>query len=163
MTGMTSHDAARAWLATDPDPITRAELKELLEAADAGDPEAARTLEDAFSGPLTFGTAGLRGRMGAGPHRMNLVVVAQATAGLADWLRDNGHAEGQVIVGYDARHRSEEFARETAAVLAGAGFEVLLTGSPTPTPLVAFGVRKYGCSDGLPQPGRRQRLQGVPG
>ena len=149
MTGMTSHDAARAWLATDPDPITRAELKELLEAADAGDPEAARTLEDAFSGPLTFGTAGLRGRMGAGPHRMNLVVVAQATAGLADWLRDNGHAEGQVIVGYDARHRSEEFARETAAVLAGAGFEVLLTGSPTPTPLVAFGVRKYGCIAGV--------------
>ena len=98
MTGMTSHDAARAWLATDPDPITRAELKELLEAAGAGDPEAARTLEDAFSGPLTFGTAGLRGRMGAGPHRMNLVVFAQATAGLADWLRDNGHAEGRVMV-----------------------------------------------------------------
>ena len=111
---MTARDAARSWLAADPDPDTRAELEELLGAADSGDPGASETIEDAFSGPLTFGTAGLRGRMGAGPNRMNRLVVTQAAIAIADWLKEHGHADGQVLVGHDARHKSEEFARDTA-------------------------------------------------
>ena len=93
---MTARDAARSWLAADPDPDTRAELEELLGAADSGDPGASEAIEDAFRGPLVFGTAGLRGRMGAGPNRMNRLVVAQAAIGLADWLEEHGHAGGQV-------------------------------------------------------------------
>ena len=146
---MTARDAARSWLAVDPDPDTRAELEELLRSADSGDPKASEAIEDAFSGPLTFGTAGLRGRMGAGPNRMNRLVVTQAAIGLADWLKEHGHAGGQVLVGHDARHKSEEFARDTAEILAGAGFAVLLTGKPVPTPLVSFGIRRYGCVAGI--------------
>ena len=146
---MTARDAARSWLAADPDPDTRAELEELLGAADSGDPGASETIEDAFSGPLTFGTAGLRGRMGAGPNRMNRLVVTQAAIAIADWLKEHGHADGQVLVGHDARHKSEEFARDTAEILAGAGFTVLLTGTPVPTPLVSFGIRRYGCVAGI--------------
>ena len=146
---MTARNAARSWLAVDPDPDTRAELKELLRAADSGDPEASEAIEDAFSGPLAFGTAGLRGRMGAGPNRMNRLVVTQAAIAIADWLKEHGHAGGQVLVGHDARHKSEEFARDTAEILAGAGFTVLLTGKPVPTPLVSFGIRRYGCVAGI--------------
>ena len=146
---MTARDAARSWLAADPDPDTRAELEELLGAADSGDPGASETIEDAFSGPLTFGTAGLRGRMGAGPNRMNRLVVTQAAIAIADGLKEHGHADGQVLVGHDARHKSEEFARDTAEILAGAGFTVLLTGTPVPTPLVSFGIRRYGCVAGI--------------
>jgi len=83
---VTARDAARSWLAADPDPDTRAELEELLGAADSGDPRALEAIEDAFSGPLVFGTAGLRGRMGAGPNRMNRLVVARAAIGVADWV-----------------------------------------------------------------------------
>ena len=146
---MTARNAARSWLAVDSDPDTRAELEELLRSADSGDPKASEAIEDAFSGPLTFGTAGLRGRMGAGPNRMNRLVVTQAAIGLADWLKEHGHAGGQVLVGHDARHKSEEFARDTAEILAGAGFTVLLTGKPVPTPLVSFGIRRYGCVAGI--------------
>lgn len=146
---MTARDAARSWLAADPDPDTRSELEELLGAADSGDPRALEAIEDAFSGPLVFGTAGLRGRMGAGPNRMNRLVVARAAIGVADWLEEHGHTGGQVLVGHDARHKSEEFARDTAEILAGAGFKVLLTGTPIPTPLVSFGIRRYGCVAGI--------------
>ena len=146
---MTARDAARSWLAVDPDPDTRAELEELLRSADSGDPKASEAIEDAFSGPLTFGTAGLRGRMGAGPNRMNRLVVTQAAIGIADWLEEHGHAGGPVLVGHDARHKSKEFARDTAEILAGAGFTVLLTGKPVPTPLVSFGIRRYGCIAGI--------------
>ena len=146
---MTARNAARSWLAVDPDPDTRAELEELLRAADSGDPKASEAIEGAFSGPLTFGTAGLRGRMGAGPNRMNRLVVTQAAIAIADWLKEHGHAGGQVLVGHDARHKSEEFARDTAEILAGAGFTVLLTRKPVPTPLVSFGIRRYGCVAGI--------------
>ena len=87
--------------------------------------------------------------MGAGPNRMNRLVVARAAIGLADWLEEHGHTGGQVLVGHDARHKSEEFARDTAEILAGAGFKVLLTGTPIPTPLVSFGIRRYGCVAGI--------------
>lgn len=81
-------DAARAWLAQDPDGETRAELRELIEAAESGDEAAAAELGDRFSARLAFGTAGLRGELGAGSNRMNRVLVAQAAAGLAAYVRE---------------------------------------------------------------------------
>ncbi len=102
---------ARAWLAEDPDPVTRAELSALL-AADTA--EAAAELADRFDGTLQFGTAGLRGELGAGPMRMNRAVVIRAAAGLAAHLAGSGHRGGLVVVGYDARHMSQAFALDTA-------------------------------------------------
>jgi phosphomannomutase len=135
-------ERARAWLAEDPDPQTRAELEALVAAEDMAG------LEDRFSGTLEFGTAGLRGALGAGPNRMNRVVVSRAAAGLAAYLRDTG-ATGPVVIGYDARHNSEVFARDTAEVMTGAGFEALVMPRPLPTPLLAFAIRALGCSAGV--------------
>lgn len=140
---MSVVEAARAWLAVDPDPDTRAELQQLLD----GGPEA--ELADAFRGSLEFGTAGLRGRMGPGPNRMNRLVVARAAAGIGDWLVSHGFAGQRVVLGFDARYKSAEFATESAELLAGAGFEVLLCASPLPTPVVAFGIRHLGCAAGI--------------
>ena len=84
-------------------------------------------LADRFAGTLEFGTAGLRGALGAGPNRMNRVVVLRAAAGLAAYLRDTGAAGGSpVVIGYDARHNSDVFARDTAEVMTGAGLRALL-------------------------------------
>lgn len=142
-----------AWTASDPDPQTRAETARLLAAAEVGDKTAYAELSDAFTGRLAFGTAGLRGRLGPGPNRMNRVVVIQAAAGLAAYLRDEvalRQAYGaRVLVGYDARHGSDRFARDTGEVLAAAGFEVLVTAGPVPTPVVAFGIRHLGCVAGV--------------
>ena len=137
--------AVRAWRDEDPDADTRAELDGLLAAGDVALVE----LRDRFSGPLEFGTAGLRGEMGAGPSRMNEAVVLRATAGLAAYLVDSGHGGEPVIVGFDARHKSSSFAAAAASVLAGAGFRVLLCERPVPTPLVAFGVLHLGCCAGI--------------
>ena len=121
--------AATAWRDADPDPDTRTELDHLIVQAQANDETlraaAEAELASAFAGPLEFGTAGLRGALGPGPARMNRVVVTQAAAGFAAWLKAKGHAGGKVIVGHDARHNSEAFAEDTAQVMAGAGFEVL--------------------------------------
>ncbi|MFT4296135.1 MAG: phospho-sugar mutase, partial [Micropruina sp.] len=106
-------------------------------------------LADAFAGPLDFGTAGLRGALGPGPARMNRVVVGRAAAGLARYLIDQGQAGGRVIVGFDARYNSDAFAADTAEILAGAGFRVLLCEEHQPTPVVAFGIRYYGCVAGV--------------
>ncbi|GAA4892110.1 phospho-sugar mutase [Streptomonospora salina] len=135
-----SHRArARAWLAQDPDPATRAELTALLEAGD--DTE----LADRFVARLEFGTAGLRGRLGAGPNRMNRVTVMRAAAGVAQWAGSGA----TVVIGYDARHRSADFARDSAAVLAGAGCTALLLPRPLPTPVLAFTVRDLGADAGI--------------
>lgn len=138
-------DAARAWLAEDPDARTRAELQALL---DRDDPDAATELADRFAGTLEFGTAGLRGALGAGPNRMNRVVVTRAAAGLAAYLRETG-ARGPVVIGYDARHNSEMFARDTAEIMTGAGFEALLLPRPLPTPLLAFAIGDLGACAGV--------------
>ena len=129
--------AAQAWLAEDPDPDTRAELQQLLDAGAEADAE----LADRFSGTLEFGTAGLRGAVGAGPNRMNRVVVIRAAAGLCAYLKANGLTDGPVLIGYDARHKSDVFAQDTAAVVRGAGLDAVLLDRPTPTPVVAFGIQ----------------------
>ena len=100
---------ALTWIDHDPDPDDARELRALLDAADAGSADAAAELADRCSAPLGFGTAGLRGAMGAGPARMNLAVVTRTAAGIASWLAD-GEIEGCVVVGYDARRRSAAFA-----------------------------------------------------
>ncbi|HKE73546.1 MAG TPA: phospho-sugar mutase [Acidimicrobiales bacterium] len=131
-------DAARVWRDEDPDPETRAEVDALLAGPDTAG------LADRFGARLQFGTAGLRGEMGAGPNRMNRAVVIRATAGLAAHLAATGGAGRPVVVGYDARRRSDRFARDAAAVLAAAGFAVHLADRPLPTPVVAFAVRHLG-------------------
>ncbi len=146
---------ARAWLSDDPDPVTRQELTDLIEAG-AGDELAAR-----FAGTLQFGTAGLRAELGAGPMRMNRAVVIRAAAGLAGYLnrrhpaRDAQPADGDqpepglVVIGYDARHRSANFARDTAAVMVGAGLRAVLLPRPLPTPVLAFAIRHLGAIAGV--------------
>jgi phosphomannomutase len=138
-----------AWTAQDPDPETRQQVADLLAAVQSDDEAAAEELTDAFTGRLEFGTAGLRGALGPGPNRMNRVVVGQAAAGLATYLLDHGQGGGRVIIGCDIRHNSDVFAKDTAEIMAGAGFETMITPGPLPTPLVAFGIRRFDCVAGV--------------
>ena len=145
---------AEAWITDDPSLADRAELQDLLDAARRDDPAgraAAADLADRFAGRLQFGTAGLRGPMGAGPNRMNRAVVRAATAGLARWLREHRPAAAQagVVLGWDARHRSAGFAEEATAVLTGAGIPVHLLPGRSPTPLLAFAVRHLSAGAGV--------------
>ncbi len=144
-------DRARAWAAEDPDPQTKQELEALVEAAAADhDSEAAADLADRFAGRLEFGTAGLRGALGAGPNRMNRIVVIRAAAGLASYLKKNGAgAEDTVVIGFDARHNSDVFAADTAAVMRGAGLRAKVLPRPLPTPILAYAIRKLGCVAGV--------------
>ena len=139
---------ARAWMAQDPDPVTRSELDALVAAAEAGDAPAAADLAERFGGRLEFGTAGLRGELGAGPMRMNRVLVAQAAAGLAAYLLSRA-PHPSVVVGYDGRHNSSVFARDTAELMQGAGVQVALLPRALPTPVLAFAVRHLDASAGV--------------
>jgi phosphomannomutase len=134
---------ARAWADADPHAGDRAEIEALIEA------ENREELGRRFAGPLTFGTAGLRGPLRAGPAGMNAAVVTRAAAGLARHLADSGHAGGGVVIGFDARRRSDEFAHISAAVLAGAGFAVQVLPKALPTPVLAYAVRHLGCVAGV--------------
>ncbi|MER6204100.1 phospho-sugar mutase [Streptomyces sp. NPDC001642] len=134
---------ARTWLAEDPDADTREELGKLIEAGDVAE------LAGRFSGTLQFGTAGLRGELGAGPMRMNRAVVIRAAAGLAAYLKKNGGTDGTVVIGYDARHKSADFARDTAAVMVGAGLKAAVLPRPLPTPVLAFAIRHLGAVAGV--------------
>ena len=134
---------ARAWADADPHDGDRAEIEALIEAENRSE------LGIRFAGPLTFGTAGLRGPLRAGPAGMNAAVVTRAAAGLARYLADAGHAGGGVVIGFDARRRSDEFAQVSAAVLAGAGFAVQVLPKPLPTPVLSFAVRHLGCAAGV--------------
>ncbi|NDL59941.1 phospho-sugar mutase [Phytoactinopolyspora mesophila] len=144
---------AQTWLADDPDPATRAELRTLIEQADRGDADALAELGDRFSGFLVFGTAGLRGALGAGPNRMNRSVVIRAAAGLAGYLNAMREpvtgGRHRVVIGYDARHGSHTFAMDSAAVMTGAGIETLVMPRPLPTPVLAFAVRKLNADAGI--------------
>jgi phosphomannomutase len=137
-------ERARAWADDDPDSNTAAELRALADRNDEAE------LAERMAGPLAFGTAGLRGLLGAGESRMNRAVVARAAAGIAAHLRaSRGAAAGPVVIGYDARHMSREFAEETAAVLAGAGIAAHVFTEPRPTPLLAFAVLELGAAAGI--------------
>ncbi|WP_217377003.1 phospho-sugar mutase [Paenarthrobacter ureafaciens] len=159
---MTSSDAAleqlirdaRQWADEDPDPATSATLRDLLTLASEGDAVAAQELGDSFSGTLQFGTAGLRAALGPGPNRMNRVVVRRAAAGLAAFLVDAVGAASpgtrpRAVVGFDARHNSDIFARETAAIFAAAGIEAFLMPAALPTPILAYAVRALDCDGGV--------------
>ena len=141
---MELQDAARRWLAADPDPDTRAELQAIL---DRGDSDA---LVACFGARLEFGTAGIRGPMGCGPARMNRMVVRRVTAGLAARLLESDvDAQRGVVVGHDARSKSEVFATDVAQVLGGFGIPVHQLSGLSPTPLVAFAVRDVGAAAGV--------------
>jgi phosphomannomutase len=198
MIGPELRSRVTAWIADDPDERDRADLEQLVQAADRepgvasaagrtawesgpgwdaaagladdlspggaapgspapGSPapaspapgRATAELEDRFAGQLQFGTAGLRGAVAAGPNRMNRAVVRGATAALAGWLLKRYPAPAGVVIGCDARHRSDEFAAEAARVLAGAGIRVLLLPPRQPTPLLAFAIRHLGAAAGV--------------
>jgi phosphomannomutase len=138
---------ARAWVADDPDPQTRDELTEVISRAEESGDTA--DLEDRFSGFLEFGTAGLRGELGAGPHRMNRAVVIRAAAGLTAYLRRHVDPEPTVVVGFDARRNSDVFARDTAAVVTAAGGRALVLPEPLPTPVLAFAIGHLGADAGV--------------
>lgn len=138
---MSLHDHVRAWIDDDPDPVTRAELEELL--TQKNDTE----LADRFSGFLEFGTAGLRGALGAGPNRMNRVVVGRAAVGLINYLKERGLS--RVVIGYDARYNSERFALDTAELVMGAGLEAFLMPRTLPTPVLAYAVNALSAHAGV--------------
>ena len=117
----------------------------MIEAGD-GDAVQAR-----FESPLSFGTAGLRGELGAGPARMNRLVVRKTTAGVARWVLDQGAEAAQqgIVLGRDARRGSAEFARDAAAVGYAAGVRVRAFARPLPTPLTAFAVKHLGAAAGV--------------
>lgn len=145
--------AARAWAAQDPDVETRAELEQLIEDASAGVLPASQPaiveLHERFDDRLAFGTAGLRGELAAGPNRMNRVLVSQAAAGLAAYLRERRRDAASVVIGYDGRTNSEVFARDTAVLMAGAGVRAVLLPRLLPTPVLAYAVRRLGVSAGV--------------
>jgi phosphomannomutase len=134
-------EEVKAWIADDPDPVTAAQLQALL---DAGDEAALKPL---FSGFLQFGTAGLRGAIGAGPSRMNRAVVGRTAAGLATYMAKRGMKS--VVIGRDARYGSEDYTFESAEILSGAGMDVYILPRPLPTPVLAFATAHLKCDVGI--------------
>jgi phosphomannomutase len=142
------------WIEQDPDAETRAELTELLNRAREHDAQAHTELQERFSGELKFGTAGLRAQLGAGPTRMNRVVVMHTSAGFANFLLRRSQAgeasnPPSVVIGFDGRKNSEVFARDAAEIFAGAGLRAILLPGPLPTPVTAFAVRHFHASAGV--------------
>ncbi|MFA0548356.1 phospho-sugar mutase [Vibrio splendidus] len=130
---------AMNWLARDPDPRTREELQHLIDEGMHDE------LEDRFTQRLEFGTAGLRGKVGCGPNRMNRLVIQETATGLGHYLIEhvaNASIRG-VVVGYDGRLDSKQFAIDTASVLTALGIKVYLTSDVAATPIVAFGIEHF--------------------
>jgi phosphomannomutase len=140
-------ERATRWMQDDPDPKTQAELGLLL-----AEPDLAKTdLADRFAGSLEFGTAGLRGVLGAGPNRMNRAVVLTTSLGLARHVLaavPNAGSRG-IIIGYDGRHMSREFAEDAALVFAAAGIRALLFTHVVPTPVTSFAVKELAAAAGV--------------
>lgn len=139
---MTDHTdlirRTREWIEGDPDPATRGELEGLL------DEENWDELGERMNGVLEFGTAGIRGAVEGGSNRMNRAVVIRTTAGLSSFLREN--RSGPVVVGFDGRTSSRQFAEDTVGVLVAGGHEVAYFSQPVPTPMVAFAARRLGAA-----------------
>ena len=131
----------QAWIADDPDPVTAAHLQALLDAGDEA------SLAPLFNGFLQFGTAGLRGPIGAGPSCMNRAVVGRTAAGLAVYMKQRGMKS--VVIGRDARHGSEDYTIESAEILSGAGMDVYILPRPLPTPVLAFATAHLKCDIGI--------------
>ncbi|MFB9135405.1 phospho-sugar mutase [Vibrio olivae] len=127
------------WLQRDPDPRTREELQYLI------DEKMIDELESRFSSRLEFGTAGLRGKVGCGPNRMNRLVIQETAAGLGHYLiaQITDARQRGVVIGYDGRPDSKQFAHDTASVLTALGIKVYLTHQVAATPIVAFGVKHF--------------------
>ena len=138
----------QSWIEQDPDAVTKSQLTQLMLAAQT-DPNALAELQDAFLAPLEFGTAGLRGALGAGPNRMNRVTVLQAASGLAQYLVQQGFTGKKVVIGFDARYNSDVFANDTAHVMSGAGLEPLVFSHVVPTPVLAFAIRHLDACAGV--------------
>jgi len=134
-------EEVKAWIADDPDPVTAAHLQSLL---DSGDEAALKPL---FNGFLQFGTAGLRGPIGAGPSCMNRAVVGRAAAGIAAYMAKRGMKS--VVIGRDARYGSEDYTQESAEILSGAGMDVYILPRPLPTPVLAFATAHLKCDVGI--------------
>jgi len=142
---VTILDTAREWISRDPDPETRDELQALVDMNDVV------ALEARFAGTLQFGTAGLRGLLGAGPNRMNRLTVSRATAGLCAWLEESvpdASARG-ICIGRDARPNSDVFERDVIEVAAAAGVPVWVFSDVVPTPVLAFAVLKLNAAGGV--------------
>lgn len=142
---MSTVDKARRWLALDPDPETRTEIQALIDADDQV------ALRARFGASLQFGTAGLRGLLGAGPNRMNRVTVSRATAGLCAWLREQIPDAGTrgICVGRDARPKSDVFQRDVIEVATAAGIPVWTFDDVVPTPVLAFAVLRLKAAGGV--------------
>jgi len=129
------------WIADDPDPKTAAELQKLLDSNDEV------TLNKLFNGFLTFGTAGLRGPIAPGPSGMNRAVVGRTAAAIAQYMKQRNLTSA--VIGRDARYGSEDFTKESAEILSGAGIEVSVLPRPLPTPVLAYAVKKLGAHVGI--------------
>lgn len=144
--GLGAHDPRRLaeeWLAVDPDPEDRAEVRRLLDSADHAE------LTERFGARLAFGTAGMRGAAGAGPMRMNRVLARVVAASVAERILRDRPADPHVVIGRDARHRSRDIAGDAARVLAARGVRVTTLAEPLPTPVLAFAVRHLRASAGM--------------
>ena len=143
---MSQLELAKAWVAQDPDPKTRAELQALIDQAQTEE------LSDRFSQLLQFGTAGLRGELGGGPNRMNRIVVSYAALAIARFLVSNkstyanANGELEVVIGYDGRENSDVFALDSAEILQANGCRALLFDQAVPTPVAAFTGKKLGAA-----------------
>jgi phosphomannomutase len=129
------------WILDDPDQTTAQQLRDLLESKNY------EQLRKYFSGFLQFGTAGLRGPIGPGPSCMNRAVVGRTAAGLAQFMKERNLKS--IVIGRDARHGSEDFTRETAEIMSGAGMKVFVLPRPLPTPVLAFSINELGVDVGV--------------
>ena len=129
------------WMAAD---LEDADLNPELRAIEGDETE----IKERFAVALKFGTAGLRGVLGAGTNRMNIYVVRQATQGLANWVKTQGGSQ-TVAISYDSRLKSDVFAKTAAGVLAANGINVRIYDALMPVPALSFATRYYKCNAGV--------------